>query len=192
MWVPSLGGKIPWIRKWQPSPVFLPGKSHGQRSMEGYSPWGRNESDKTECVRTHTHTHNFVNHLGFPIPALEKNLFVIRYFVWVPSPKKYSHGRIRDLLMFVMNIPSATADATSVAGPGATPLTALLGTTSRRRYRKLSLHICPLSWPRTQTFLPWARCCWSPVSQGSEKNGKSRVWRGSWGGKGLGGRMVGD
>ena len=33
--------KIPWRRKWQPSPVFLPGESHGQRSLEGYSPWGR-------------------------------------------------------------------------------------------------------------------------------------------------------
>ena len=33
-------GKIPWERKWQPTPVFLPGKSHGQRSLAGYSPWG--------------------------------------------------------------------------------------------------------------------------------------------------------
>ena len=35
--------KIPWRRKWQPAPVFLPGKSHGQRSLVGYSPWGRKE-----------------------------------------------------------------------------------------------------------------------------------------------------
>ena len=34
-------GKIPWRRKWQPTPLFLPGKSHGQRSLEGYSPRGR-------------------------------------------------------------------------------------------------------------------------------------------------------
>ena len=34
-------GKIPWRRKWQPTPVFLLGKSHGQRSLAGYSPWGR-------------------------------------------------------------------------------------------------------------------------------------------------------
>ena len=33
-------GKIPWRRKWQPTPVFLPGKSHGQRSLAGYSPLG--------------------------------------------------------------------------------------------------------------------------------------------------------
>ena len=34
-------GKIPWRRKWQPAPVFLPGKSFGRRSLGGYSPWGR-------------------------------------------------------------------------------------------------------------------------------------------------------
>ena len=40
--------KIPWRRKWQPTPVFLPGESHGQRSPAGYSLWGRNELDTTE------------------------------------------------------------------------------------------------------------------------------------------------
>ena len=40
--------KIPWRRKWQSAPVLLPGKSHGQRSLVGYSPWGRKESDTTE------------------------------------------------------------------------------------------------------------------------------------------------
>ena len=48
MWVPSLGWKIPWSRKWEPTPVFLPGESHGQRNLAGYSPWGRKESDTTE------------------------------------------------------------------------------------------------------------------------------------------------
>ena len=41
-------GKIPWRRKWQPTPVFLPGKSHGQRGLEGYSPWSHKELDMTE------------------------------------------------------------------------------------------------------------------------------------------------
>ena len=41
--------KIPWRRKWQPTPVFFPGKSNGQRSLEGYSPWGPKGSDMTEC-----------------------------------------------------------------------------------------------------------------------------------------------
>ena len=42
--------KIPWGRAWQPSPVFLPGDSHGQRNLTGYSPWGLKESDVTEVT----------------------------------------------------------------------------------------------------------------------------------------------
>ena len=41
-------GEIPWRRKWQPPPVFLPGESHGQRNLAGYSPWGCKELDKNE------------------------------------------------------------------------------------------------------------------------------------------------
>ena len=40
--------KIPWKRKWQPTPVFLPGKPHGQKSLLGHSPWDHKESDTTE------------------------------------------------------------------------------------------------------------------------------------------------
>ena len=43
-------GKIPWRRKWQHTPVLLPGESHGQRSLVGYSPQGRKESDMTEVT----------------------------------------------------------------------------------------------------------------------------------------------
>ena len=41
-------GRFPWRRKWQPTPVFLPGESHGRRSLVSYSPRGRKESDTTE------------------------------------------------------------------------------------------------------------------------------------------------
>ena len=40
--------KMPWRRKQPPTPVCLPGESHGQRSLAGYSPWGRKELDRTE------------------------------------------------------------------------------------------------------------------------------------------------
>ena len=50
--IPRLGGS-PWSRKWQPTPVFLPGESHGQRSLGSYSPWGRRESDTTERLSSH-------------------------------------------------------------------------------------------------------------------------------------------
>ena len=46
-------GKIPWRRKRQPSPVLLPGKSHGLRSLVGYSQWGCEESDTTERLHFH-------------------------------------------------------------------------------------------------------------------------------------------
>ena len=64
--------KIPWRWKWQPTPVFLLGKSLGQRSLKGYSSGDHKESDTTEklsvrvCTRshTHTHTHTHTEYLG--------------------------------------------------------------------------------------------------------------------------------
>ena len=47
-------------RKWQPTPVFLPGKFHGQRSLVSYSSWGCKESDKTE--------HTYIHQVPFPTP----------------------------------------------------------------------------------------------------------------------------
>ena len=49
-------GKIPWRRKWQPIPIFFPGESHGRRSLVGYSPRGRKESDTTERLHFHFFT----------------------------------------------------------------------------------------------------------------------------------------
>ena len=46
-------GKIPWKRKWHPTLVFLPGKSHGQRNLVAYSPWGHKELDTTEQLHFH-------------------------------------------------------------------------------------------------------------------------------------------
>ena len=49
--VQSMVGKITWRRAWSIlSPVFLPGESHGQRSLEGHSPWGHKESDTSEAT----------------------------------------------------------------------------------------------------------------------------------------------
>ena len=47
-------GRIPWRKKWQPTPVFLLRESHGQRSLAGYRPWGHKELDTTEHLSTHT------------------------------------------------------------------------------------------------------------------------------------------
>ena len=51
--------KVHWRRQWQPTPGLLPGKSHGQRSLVSYSPWGRQELDTTEQL----HFHLFFPHL---------------------------------------------------------------------------------------------------------------------------------
>ena len=50
-WVQSLGREDP-LEKWQPTPVFLPGESHGWRSLVGYIPWGHKESDMTERLHS--------------------------------------------------------------------------------------------------------------------------------------------
>ena len=68
MWVRSLGQEIPWRRKWQPTPVFLTGKSHEQRSLAGHSPWGGKESDTTERLNNNQgfvwlYCHSFLDSL---------------------------------------------------------------------------------------------------------------------------------
>ena len=47
LWV----GKIPWRKAWQPTSVFLPGESHGQRSLVGYSSWGHTVTDTSEATK---------------------------------------------------------------------------------------------------------------------------------------------
>ena len=73
-------GKIPWRRQWQPTPVFLPGESHGQRSLVGCSPRSYKESDTTE----HTHMH----------VSQEENSHGCRWMCWsnrwmVPPPPPF-------------------------------------------------------------------------------------------------------
>ena len=70
-WVQSLGWEDPWRRKWEPTPVFLPGKSHGQRSLVDYTPQGSKESDTTERL----HFISWENKLGLrgrPIKLQDK------------------------------------------------------------------------------------------------------------------------
>ena len=64
-WLRSLGWEDPWRKKWQPTPVFLPGESHEQRSLGGYSPQGIEESDMTE----HTRIINLTNIDAAPVAS---------------------------------------------------------------------------------------------------------------------------
>ena len=58
--IPGLGRFLE--KGWLPTPVFLPGEFHGQRSLVGYTPWGLKESDMTEWL-THTHTHRGIRNV---------------------------------------------------------------------------------------------------------------------------------
>ena len=62
----------------QPTLVFLPGESHGQTSLTGYSPWGCKELDATECTHTHSHKYNF---LVFTQGNFEKFIYIS--FSWL-------------------------------------------------------------------------------------------------------------
>ena len=74
-------GKIPWKRKWQPTPAFLSRKSHGQGSLAGCSPWGRKESNTTEHERAwHIYFGCTVGHVELLRPGME------------PMPLQWKHG----------------------------------------------------------------------------------------------------
>ena len=57
--------KIPWRRAWLPTPAFLPGESHGQRSLAGYSSWGQKESDMTEGTQQPQHHDILRSHYSY-------------------------------------------------------------------------------------------------------------------------------
>ena len=67
-------GKIPWNRKWQPTLAFLTGKFHGQRSLVGYSPSSRKQSDITEQLTQH------MTLLKLKKKLVEKNYILFIYF----------------------------------------------------------------------------------------------------------------
>ena len=100
-------GKIPWRRKWQSILVFLPGKSHGQRSRACYSPLGSGKSDTTDCAHvdthpythTHTHTHTHRNDL-----CHERILHIIMKLLWaspvaqtVKNPSEMWETRVQSM-----------------------------------------------------------------------------------------------
>ena len=74
---------MPWRRAQQPTPVFLPGESHGQRSLTGDSPWGCKESDTTEATE-HSVQHNTLSNYLFSIQDSGENS-LLHVVVMVPS-----------------------------------------------------------------------------------------------------------
>ena len=94
MRVQSLGWKIPWRRKWQPTPVFLPGKSHGQRSLVGYSPWGCSELDNNLATKQQQSAKwleiefQCILLILFSFLDVSSSLSTL-YFITLPLTKKY-------------------------------------------------------------------------------------------------------
>ena len=96
-------GKFPCRRKWQPTPAFLPGESHGQRSLVAYSPWSCKESYTTE-VTEHRYTHrqdyeSYFELLDWPFKApaftfaYPNNLVLISclYYFYLPAQSSLTH-----------------------------------------------------------------------------------------------------
>ena len=110
-------GKIPWRRAWQPTPIFLPGESHGERSLVDYTPKGCKESDMTEWLSTqhiaqyliiicniykkNTHTHTHICVCGFPGGPMVSNPTTMQE-IWIqflgqndpPEKKTTTHSSV--------------------------------------------------------------------------------------------------
>ena len=85
-------GKIPWGRKWQPTPEFLPRKPHGQRSLAGYSPQGHKELDTTE---QHTQWHEFspwTSQVALVVKNLPAKARDIRGMALIPASGRSPRG----------------------------------------------------------------------------------------------------
>ena len=88
--------KISWSKKWQPIPVFLPGRYHGHRSLAGYSIWGHKQSDMTEWLNTHTHTHTHTH--------TESSWWSLGAMMWLPEPFQIRVSILWFFFFFFSNI----------------------------------------------------------------------------------------
>ena len=74
--------KISWRRKWQPTPLLLPGKSHGQRNPVGYSPWGRKELVTTEQVHFSVYSCHLFLISSASLRSMPFISFLVTYLAW--------------------------------------------------------------------------------------------------------------
>ena len=132
--IPGLG-RFPWRRPWQPTPVFLPGKSHGWWSLVGSSPWGR---PRLECVctrtrtHTHTHTHTQRNHEFITLRKInnlvlmERDNVQLLCIIELKNTQISQHSQIysqKSAVDFhggpvVNNLPANAGDTDPIPGPG--------------------------------------------------------------------------
>ena len=113
-WVNPWVEKIPWRREWQPTPVFLPGEFHGQRSLVGYSSWSCKALDMTEWL-TYTHINIKIN----------KILYIYLY--------TFSPIFVYLLIIGEQKLPSQSVSL----------LCRLFGTENKSRPKRLRKKLCP-------------------------------------------------
>ena len=91
-------GKIHWRREWQPSPVFLPEESHGQRSLAGYSPWGHKESDTTKWLKHSTEVEVMITEVEVNLwKDLDDIIKEYRHFSYMQGEghRNFLNGKVR-------------------------------------------------------------------------------------------------
>ena len=104
-------GKSPWQREWQPTPVFLPGESHGQRSLAAYSPRGCKESYTTERLTLSLTRAPFYRQIGFRL----NHSGILGGFVFLFETVALSHclfssEKVQHILRVPLSLPSPDCD----------------------------------------------------------------------------------
>ena len=108
--------KIPWRRAWQPTPVLLPGESHRQRSLVGYSPWGHIESYVTELLYT-------LLHMTLLVIVVVQSLSRIRPF---PIPWTAAHQASLSCIRSLLKLMSIKSDMPSNHSSSVVPFSSCL------------------------------------------------------------------
>ena len=136
--------KIPWRRKWQSTPVFLPGKFHGQRSLVGYSPWDCKELDTTEQLSMHA-------------PRLDSSLASID-ITGIPvckSDKKTKRKKKKKTIMWHWVLLHSAPGKLSMLSFEATALFA-----GNSCLKASDQDLSPLTWPQLCVFFSWNPLIW--------------------------------
>ena len=110
--------KIPWRRKWQPTPIFLPGEFHGQRSLVGYSLWGRKEADVIEWLTLshiwhdlatiHTNANPLSSFLSSPYFSISSLSISWKTLLYIFLILKFLHIKVYNMWDLSLKIPVPT------------------------------------------------------------------------------------
>ena len=134
---------MPWRRKWQPSPEFLPGKSHGQRNLVGYHPWGRRNQTRLSVHTCTPDSQARACHPGCTQPSRDRTAERPRAQCWLrPLSCLYLNHSLRALLIQMMpgppNLPTPQVSASASWG---------LGCPAMARKEGLRPHLSRADWP---------------------------------------------